>query len=123
MKVRMAAHKTALLLATAGLAMAATPWARRRFVTWGATPDEAAGTLPGDDLLPDVQPEQILRVSIEAGTTLGWERYTMLRGLRFGIDGFGASAPAPDLYRHFGLTPDQIAPKIIAALNASKEQA
>ena len=76
-----------------------------------------------DELLPDVQPRDILRVSIEAGTTLGWERYTMLRGLRFGIDGFGASAPAPDLYKHFGLTPDQIAPKIIAALNATKEQA
>ena len=69
-----------------------------------------------DDVLPDVQPSEILRVSIEAGTTMGWECYTMARGLRFGIDGFGASAPAPDLYRHFGLTPDIIAPKILAAL-------
>ena len=69
-----------------------------------------------DDVLPDVQPSEILRVSIEAGTTMGWERYTMACGLRFGIDGFGASAPAPDLYRHFGLTPDIIAPQIIAAL-------
>ncbi len=70
-----------------------------------------------DELLPDVQPSEILRVSIEAGATLGWERYTMLKGLRFGVDSFGASAPAPDLYKHFGLTPDQIAPKILAALN------
>ncbi|WP_156679242.1 transketolase [Sphingomonas profundi] len=69
-----------------------------------------------DEVLPDVQPDEILRVSIEAGTTIGWERYTMARGLRFGIDGFGASAPAPDLYRHFGLTPDIIAPQILAAL-------
>ncbi|TVV73272.1 transketolase [Sphingomonas solaris] len=69
-----------------------------------------------DDVLPDVLPSEILRVSIEAGTTIGWERYTMSRGLRFGIDGFGASAPAPDLYRHFGLTPDIIAPQILAAL-------
>ncbi len=69
-----------------------------------------------DDVLPDVQPDEILRVSIEAGTTIGWERYTMARGLRFGIDGFGASAPAPALYQHFGLTPDNIAPQILAAL-------
>ncbi|MET0270983.1 MAG: transketolase [Sphingomonas sp.] len=69
-----------------------------------------------DDVLPDVQPDEVLRVSIEAGTTIGWERYTQARGLRFGIDGFGASAPAPALYTHFGLTPDNLAPRIIAAL-------
>ena len=69
------------------------------------------------DVLPDVPPAEILRVSIEAGTTMGWERYTMVHGLRFGIDTFGASAPAPELYRHFGLTAEAIAPKITAALN------
>jgi len=75
-----------------------------------------------DDVLPHVGPEQILRVSIEAGTTMGWERYTMVDGLRFGLDGWGASAPAPDLYEHFGLTPDQIAPKVLAALTPTTEQ-
>ncbi len=73
-----------------------------------------------DDVLPDVLPSEILRVSIEAGTTIGWERYTMSRGLRFGIDGFGASAPATDLYRHFGLTPDIIAPQVLAALGQAR---
>jgi transketolase len=57
-----------------------------------------------------------LRVSIEAGTTIGWERYTGLHGLRFGIDRYGASAPAPDLYAHFGLTADAITPKILTYL-------
>lgn len=52
------------------------------------------------------------RVSIEAGTTMGWERYVP-HGLRFGIDTFGASAPAPDLFKHFGLTPDIILNKIM----------
>ncbi|GAO38977.1 putative transketolase [Sphingomonas changbaiensis NBRC 104936] len=61
-------------------------------------------------------PANVLKVSIEAGTTLGWERYTGADGLRFGINGYGASAPAPDLYKHFGLTPDAIAPQILAAL-------
>ncbi len=70
-----------------------------------------------NDLLPDVPPEQVLRVSIEAGTTFGWDRYTMTQGLRFGIDRFGASAPAEHLYAKFGLTADAIVPQIISKLN------
>jgi transketolase len=69
-----------------------------------------------ESVLPTVDPSQILRVSIEAGSTLGWERHTMVQGLRFGMDGFGASAPAPDLFKHFGLTADAIAPKVLAAI-------
>jgi len=64
----------------------------------------------------DVLPEDVLTVSIEAGTTFGWERYTGRDGLRFGIDSFGASAPIDDLYAHFGLTVDAITPKILAKL-------
>ena len=67
-----------------------------------------------DDLLP----HHVLRASIEAGTTFGWERYTGIAGLRFGIDSFGASAPAPALYDYFGLTAAKIAPQIVAALNS-----
>lgn len=66
----------------------------------------------------DILPDDVLRVSIEAGTTFGWERYTGIAGLRFGIDSFGASAPAPVLYDHFGLTAAKIAPKIASALKA-----
>ena len=61
-----------------------------------------------EDILPDVSNREILRVSIEAGTTFGWERYTGLHGLRIGIDRFGVSAPAPDAYDYFGLTADKI---------------
>ena len=70
-----------------------------------------------EDILPDVSNKQILRVSIEAGTTYGWERYTGLHGLKIGIDRFGASAPAPDLYKHFGFTAEAIVPKILEKLN------
>ena len=70
-----------------------------------------------EDILPDVSNKQILRVSIEAGTTFGWERYTGLHGLKIGIDRFGASAPAPDLYKHFGLTTEAIVPKILEKLS------
>ncbi|MES2753053.1 MAG: transketolase [Pseudomonadota bacterium] len=74
-----------------------------------------------DEVLPPVAPEQLLRVSMEAGSTFGWERYTMVHGLRFGIDRFGASAPAEDLYDYFGLTADKIVPQIQAALAAYGE--
>jgi transketolase len=63
-----------------------------------------------------VLPHDVLRVSIEAGTTFGWEAITGIAGLRFGIDTFGASAPIEALYDHFGLTADKITPQIIAAL-------
>jgi transketolase len=69
-----------------------------------------------ESVLPSAEPEQILRVSIEAGTTFGWERLVMAKGLKFGLDGFGASAPAKDLYDHFGLTADKIVPQVLAAL-------
>ncbi|PZT84466.1 MAG: transketolase, partial [Citromicrobium sp.] len=69
------------------------------------------------DLLPDVDPAEVLRVSIEAGTTFGWERYTMANGLNIGIDRFGASAPAGDLFEKFGLTADKIVPQIMNKLN------
>ncbi|QNP44663.1 transketolase [Sphingomonas sediminicola] len=61
-----------------------------------------------EDILPDVSNREILRVSIEAGTTFGWERYTGLHGLRIGIDRFGVSAPAKDAYEFFGLTLTQL---------------
>ena len=64
----------------------------------------------------DILPDDALIVSIEAGTTFGWERYTGRNGLRFGIDSFGASAPIDDLYTHFGLTVDAITPQILAKL-------
>jgi transketolase len=69
------------------------------------------------ELLPDVDPSQILRVSIEAGVTWGWERYTMANGLNIGLDRFGASAPAKDLFVRFGFTVDSIVPKILDKLS------
>jgi transketolase len=65
-----------------------------------------------EDILPDVSNREVLRVSIEAGTTFGWERYTGLHGLRIGIDRYGVSAPAKDAYDFFGLTPDKVAARV-----------
>jgi transketolase len=52
------------------------------------------------------------RVTIEAGTTLGWERYAGDRGLIIGIDHYGESAPAEVLAEHYGFTPAAICAKI-----------
>jgi transketolase len=49
------------------------------------------------------------RVSVEAASTLGWERYVGPGGTQIGMRGFGASAPAKDLMRHFGFTPEEVA--------------
>ena len=65
----------------------------------------------------DMLPTDTLKISIEAGTTFGWERYTGTDGLNFGIDRFGASAPASDLFEKFGLTADAIVPQITKHLN------
>ncbi len=48
------------------------------------------------------------RVAIEAGATLCWWKYVGLNGRVLGIDTFGASGKAADLYAHFGLTPAQL---------------
>ena len=47
-----------------------------------------------------------VRVSMEAGVTLGWQKYVGLRGVALGLDHFGASAPYETLYQEFGLTAD-----------------
>ena len=52
------------------------------------------------------------RVSVEAGTTMGWDRYTGRCGLRIGIDRFGASAPYEKLAAEWGFTGEGIAAKV-----------
>jgi transketolase len=64
----------------------------------------------------EVLPADVVRVAVEAGVTLGWERWTGDDGLIIGIDSFGASAPASDLYQHFGLTGEAVASRVIAHL-------
>jgi len=58
-----------------------------------------------DAVLP---PDVAARVAVEAGIRLGWEHYTGLGGAIVGMDGFGASAPAPVLFEKFGITAERI---------------
>ena len=59
-----------------------------------------------DQVLP---PSLRARVSVEAGTTKGWERYVGLDGASVGMTGFGASAPIGILYEKFGITAERVA--------------
>jgi len=68
------------------------------------------------DYIADILPKGVHTVSIEAGVTLGWQAITGLSGQNFGIDSFGASAPADALYDYFGLTVEKIVPQILTGL-------
>ncbi|MEP9396544.1 transketolase [Mesorhizobium sp. KR2-14] len=49
------------------------------------------------------------RVAVEAAARLGWDRWIGENGAFIGMSGFGASAPAAELYRHFNITPEAVA--------------
>jgi len=66
-----------------------------------------------DEVLP---PSIIARVSIEAGTPLGWEHYVGLKGKAIGISRFGASAPGSVIYEKLGLTPQQVVDEALKLL-------
>ncbi|HUR56582.1 MAG TPA: transketolase C-terminal domain-containing protein, partial [Opitutaceae bacterium] len=56
-----------------------------------------------------VLPPGIPRVAVEAGVTDFWRKYVGLEGAVVGIDRYGESAPAPELFKHFGITADHVA--------------
>ncbi len=62
------------------------------------------------DYRESVLPSSVTRrVSIEAGVTLGWERFVGSAGVSIGIDRFGASAPYERIYAEYGLTAQAVA--------------
>jgi transketolase len=60
-------------------------------------------------------PDVTARVSVEAGSVIGWDRYVGMTGARIGMHTFGSSAPITDLMKKFGFTPEKV-------LAAAKEQ-
>jgi len=55
-----------------------------------------------------VLPKGLPRVAVEAGVTDFWRKYVGLEGAVVGIDSFGESAPAPALFKHFGITTEAV---------------
>ena len=68
-----------------------------------------------DELRDAVLPVTLPSVSVEAGITMGWERWV---DAAVGIDRFGASAPGPELLERFGITPAAVAERVRALLGA-----
>ncbi|NLG24460.1 MAG: transketolase, partial [Clostridiales bacterium] len=56
------------------------------------------------------------RVAVEAASSFGWHKYVGLDGDVVSIDGFGASAPAGQLFRHFGFTGENVAERALRLL-------
>lgn len=54
------------------------------------------------------------RVAVEAAAKFGWEKYVGDKGTIIGMDGFGASGPASELYKHFGITAEAVADAVKA---------
>ncbi|MBW2637707.1 MAG: transketolase, partial [Deltaproteobacteria bacterium] len=62
-----------------------------------------------EDYRESVLPSSVkARVAVEAGIKTGWEHYVGIEGAVIGMDGFGASAPAPVLFEKFGITSENI---------------
>jgi transketolase len=68
-----------------------------------------------DAVLP---PSVSRRIAIEAGVTEPWHRWVGPAGRIVGLDVFGKSAPAKDLFKHFGFTPERIAKEALELLGA-----
>jgi transketolase len=61
------------------------------------------------DYRNSVLPRELPKVAVEAGVTDYWRKYVGLEGKVVGIDRFGESAPAGELFKHFGFTPERVA--------------
>jgi len=58
------------------------------------------------------------RVAVEAGVTGGWTKYVGLQGATMGIDTFGESGPAGDVFEHFGMNTDNLVRLVESTISA-----
>jgi len=74
-----------------------------------------------DEYKESVLPSAVrARVAVEAGTPIGWERYVGLEGRVVGQSQFGASAPAKEVFKHFGFTVINVVEHAKASIAAVK---
>jgi transketolase len=122
-----------------GYVLSDTPWARAALI---ATGSEVPLALAAQKILADegvavrvvsmpstnvfdrqdaayrdsVLPRGMPRVAVEAGVTGFWRKYVGLEGAVVGIDRFGESAPAADVFKHFGFTPENVVKAVRSVL-------
>ena len=65
-------------------------------------------------------PSITARVAVEAGIKQGWEKYLGPSGQFVGMTAFGASGPAGELYKHYGITPENVATQVKEAIRAGR---
>lgn len=71
------------------------------------TPEYRAAVLGGPNTIP---------VGVEAAIRQGWDEWIGANGIFIGMNSFGESAPAKDLYKHFGITAENVVKQVQAAL-------
>lgn len=111
--IRGDAHRRQATLIATGSEVSLAVAARDRLKEEGI--EVAVVSMPCTELF-DAQPvdyqEEVLgtapRIAVEAASKYGWEKYVGLCGDIIGMDGFGASAPAEQLYDYFGITVDEV---------------
>ena len=72
-----------------------------------------------DEWKSSVLPPDLPAVAVEAGHPDFWRKYVGLRGRVIGIDCYGESAPGDQLYRHFGITADNVAAAVRSIVDSS----
>jgi transketolase len=76
---------------------------------------ELFAALPADQRRAIIDPST-LRVGIEAAIRQGWDRWIGEDGIFIGMEGYGASGPGDQLYRHFGITAAKTVEAVLARL-------
>jgi transketolase len=68
-----------------------------------------------------ILPPRLPKVAVEAGVTDYWRKYVGLEGAVVGIDRYGESAPAADVFKHFGFTPDNVAKAVRSVIGEMRQ--
>ena len=70
-----------------------------------------------DDVRKRIIGDAPVKVAVEAAVRFGWDALIGPDGIFVGMSGFGASAPYKDLYRHFGITAEAVAERVLRTHN------
>jgi transketolase len=80
-------------------------------------PSTAVFDRQSPDYRNSVLPPRLPKVAVEAGVSDYWRKYVGLDGAVVGIDRYGESAPAADVFKHFGFTPERVAEAVRSILS------
>jgi transketolase len=82
---------------------------------------EVFDSQPADYRASILGPVEAPKLSVEAGTVIGWQRYTGDNGRNVGIDTYGASGPGAKVLAHYGFTAEHVAAEALRLLGRDAE--